>query len=207
MRKTTASIIALCLLVASLSANAQAHPAGLLRGGSDGSPWSADGLSVRDRDTISPELRSTLHAMPPDGLVTVIVTLRDRPNLSALDGHDRSSRKSATVRALQATAAASQRGLMDILRTRQASGQVARARSYWIFNGLAVTATSAVIDELSRRPEVRSIRPNSTIVAPAPGAMTAARELSPRMCCCANRGRQDQTVASSLTGSALNPTL
>jgi hypothetical protein len=52
------------------------------------------------------------------------------------------------------------------LAVRQAEGRVGQVDYLWIFNGLAVTATPAVIQELAARPEVLRIMPNETIQAP-----------------------------------------
>ncbi|MDI6858710.1 MAG: S8 family serine peptidase [Dehalococcoidia bacterium] len=128
---------------------------------------------------VAPAVESALRALPPDGMISVIVTLREQADLDQVKSANRPARLREVERRLKDKAAATQRGLKGLLLARALQGKVARATDFWVFNGLAVTATKDVIEELAARPEVASITPDEIDVVPASPA--AAGEPEPNV--------------------------
>lgn len=107
-----------------------------------------------------PSLLKQLLASDPRKLHRVVVELSAQANLQGLqqDGLSRLDQRSQVTSLLQATALESQAGLLAYLQARQAGGAVQQMRSFWIFNGLALTADVETMLVLAARPEVREIR-------------------------------------------------
>ena len=80
----------------------------------------------------------------------------------------RLQRRRAVVERLRRTAEASQRELRALLAKRQAEGHVLRYKSFWVFNGFAVTADGATLLELAARPEVKHLRADRKHWLPEP---------------------------------------
>ncbi len=116
---------------------------------------------------VDPAVGSRLAALPAGEMSTVIVTLKNQADLTHIRANDRGARLSQVIKTLQNQANATQLHLRALLRKYQDEGQVASFESFWIFNGLAVTATAGVIDELAARPEVALIAPNEIDIRPA----------------------------------------
>ncbi|NLG51466.1 MAG: S8 family serine peptidase [Chloroflexi bacterium] len=108
--------------------------------------------------------------------ITYLVHLREQAplrDLSSISSQDK--RRALLVERLQETARRSQSGVLAYLAAQQRAGEVARYRSYWVFNGLAVEGNLSTALALAQRPEVEAIRPNrvhrlSPPEAPAAGA-------------------------------------
>ena len=118
-------------------------------------------------------------ATDPIGMTTVIVTMRDQVDLRGIPGANQAARQAGIIRALQAQAAASQLPLVAYLDRKAAVGRVARHVSFWVFNGLSVTATPDVILEVANRPDVAGISPDRIDVRPAGGATVAGASSAP----------------------------
>ncbi len=103
----------------------------------------------------------------PAGMRTVIVTMRGQADLGSIPGGSHAARQQGIIRALQAHAAKSQRALVRYLDGERALGHVAGDTSFWVFNGLSVTATPAVIAEIAARADVASVTPDEVPVVPA----------------------------------------
>ncbi len=103
----------------------------------------------------------------PAGMQTVIVTLRTRADLRAVRGGTRAARQAAIIAALRAHASASQTPLVAFLGGQRALGRVARLTSFWLFNGVSITATPAVIAAIAARPDVASVTPDEIAIVPA----------------------------------------
>ena len=116
---------------------------------------------------IAPEVQAAIGSLQVGEMVTVIVTLRDQADLSRIGGPDRPARLKGVITALQARANASQQALKALVETRRSQGRVGRATYLWVLNGLSVTATQEVIQELAARPEVLSITPDEISIVPA----------------------------------------
>jgi len=130
---------------------------------------------------LSPPLRAALAVLPEGRQITVIVTLADQVALPDLSGMERAARLERVVRSLKARAEAAQRPLREAIATWQGQGRVSRATYFWIFDGLALTATAGVVQELAARPDVRSIIPEVIIPGPPPpgAAAPAAASTTP----------------------------
>jgi len=116
---------------------------------------------------LSSQVQQAIESSQEGELQSVIVTLKAQANLANILDRNRRIRISRVIMALQNMADATQTRIRDLLETRQSEGKVAEVEYFWVFNGLAVTATADVIEELAALPEVRSITPNETILAPA----------------------------------------
>jgi subtilisin family serine protease len=126
---------------------------------------------------VAPPLRSALAALAlvgglltapvPDEPVTALVVLRSQAAPVTPYQSGRHQRRQVVERALRAHAAASQRGLLAALDRRAAT-----VEPLWIVDAVVVTAPRAVLRELAARPDVREVRPESTLPAPRLAAAT-----------------------------------
>lgn len=108
-------------------------------------------------------------AAPPAGQVTVVVTLRDRADLTPFRHLPRRERLRGVAEALRRRAGQGQGAVQALLRARRAQGQVSGVTSLWISNGLSVTATPAVVRELLAHPDVLSVTPDEVPIVPTGG--------------------------------------
>ncbi|MGB9377668.1 MAG: S8 family serine peptidase [Mycobacteriales bacterium] len=97
----------------------------------------------------------------------VIVVLSSQADLRAVRGSSRAARLADLKRVLRAKADATQRSLLAFLRTRQSQHRADTIVPLWITNEIKVRATPDVIDELAARSDVKAIRTDATIAAPA----------------------------------------
>ena len=129
-------------------------------------------VSVAQAGTVDRNLDKTLAALDADGMVSVIVRMARAADLdSATAGiaeTNRAARGNAVVSALQDVAASTQGSIMSALAAERAAGNVASVRSYWAFNGLAVTATKAVVEAIAARSDVALVREDDVVHIPAP---------------------------------------
>src|SRR4030043_215508 len=98
---------------------------------------------------IAPELQVQLASLQPGQMITVIVTLKDqyRPEPGALQNLP--NRQKVLIEALQAHSHNSQQAISAALGAAQAQGRVGGVIPFWVFNGLSITATGDVIQELA----------------------------------------------------------
>jgi len=129
---------------------------------------------VDARSPIDPALQRELAATRSRRMVEAVVVLDTQADLSTIRARTRSQRLTAVEGALRATAAGSQRGVLALLDRRRAQHLVASVVPLWIGNQVAVRATPSVIRELAARPEVREVRPDFAIQAPAPTTASEA---------------------------------
>jgi subtilisin family serine protease len=106
-------------------------------------------------------------------LVQAVVVLTAQVDPSTVRAPSRGQRGAALERALRATADATQKGVMTLLRRRQAQGLVTAVDPLWIVNAVSVTADPSVIRELAARKDVRRIDPELTVQAPVAPRSTA----------------------------------
>ena len=118
---------------------------------------------------MTPAFASSLAALGPDEMTTVIVTMRDKADLVATRRTRRRDRLVAVVKALRSEATTSQAGLRVRLRALMRAGQVAEFRPLWVLNAISVTATADAITQLAKRPDVQAIEPDAIDVIPATG--------------------------------------
>ena len=172
MNKVIASAVALSALLLLIGSAGMVQASGLPRSGGAAGP----GTDAK----IDAQLQAEMASLAPGQMTTAIVTLQDQADLSRIPGATRAARQQGVIRALQAHANASQQQVQAFLRAREAQGLVSKTTPFWVFNGLSVTATPEVFQELAARADVAAIRPDAIQVAPiAPVAATApAQNLS-----------------------------
>ncbi|MGD2207523.1 MAG: S8 family serine peptidase, partial [Anaerolineae bacterium] len=108
---------------------------------------------------IEPALLKQVVEGDPGDSYRFVVELSPQARLRPLSRSlDRSDRRRQVVARLQTTARETQMDLLIFLESQQAKGRVKEFRSFWIFNGLAVTANADTLLALAARPEVRIIR-------------------------------------------------
>jgi subtilase family serine protease len=121
---------------------------------------------------IHPALEKKLQKLSPGEKIAVIIELKEQARfssvLSRLPGRTRSQRVQAIVHALREVADRRQGPLREYLNSQKAKGAVKRVIPFWVFNGMAVTATEPLIRQLAARPEVWEIRLDSIIPLPSP---------------------------------------
>lgn len=123
---------------------------------------------------IDPQVQAAVNRAQPGEMLTTIVTMREQADLSQIPGVSRATRQKGVIRALQAKADASQKQIISYLSAQEAMGNVSAFTSMWIFNGLSVTATADVINELASRDDVLKITPDETdIVSTNPLALNS----------------------------------
>jgi subtilisin family serine protease len=126
---------------------------------------------------VHPELEAQLKALPSGGTLPVIVEMVDQADAEAAAAiaprGQRHARVQAVVDALRDHASRHQGAVRALLASEQAQGNVRRVVPFWVFNGLAVTATEPVIRRLAARADVFEVRPDAVIPAP-PGVEPSA---------------------------------
>jgi subtilisin family serine protease len=112
---------------------------------------------------VAPALAAELSALAPGTQVPIIVTLTHSADLAALNaealrqGLDRRERAAFVIPALKAAAEAGQAPLRTDLALWEATKQVSHVRSFWIMDGLALSATEEVVRALAVRSGVSEI--------------------------------------------------
>ncbi len=128
---------------------------------------------------LDPQVQTILAGMQPAAMTTVIVTLAQQADVGAVKGRSRAERQRGVITALRDHASITQRGLRALLETRRSQGRVSRILPFWVFNGLAVTATPDVIRELAAHPDVFSITPDEISIVPVAESVSAAASNPP----------------------------
>ena len=132
--------------------------------------------AVQKPARIDPRVRSEMATLPEGEMMTVIVTLHEQADLDQIQGAGRAGRQEGVIRALQVNSYASQKDLRNALALEGAQGNVSNYTPFWIFNGLSVTATSDVIEQLAITNGVASITPDDIDVVPAAPLAQSAPE-------------------------------
>nr|NIV28438.1 hypothetical protein [Anaerolineae bacterium] len=115
------------------------------------------GQRFRQPPKVEPQLLRRLLDGEPGAQHRVVVDLVQQADLASIPAAmSREQRGSLVVSELQQTARKAQAPLLAFLGQQRQSVQ--RVRSFWIFNGLAVTANADTILEIATRPEVSTIR-------------------------------------------------
>jgi subtilase family serine protease len=117
-------------------------------------------------------LEKKLQRLTPGEKLAVIVELKEQVRhdriLSTMSGRTRRQKAQAVVRALRDVADRHQGPLRKYLKKKIEGGTAERVIPFWIFNGIAVTATEPLIRDLASRSDVREIRLDSIIPLPSP---------------------------------------
>jgi serine protease AprX len=121
---------------------------------------------------ISPELLSTLEHGRPDDEHAVIIRMKDDIDRGVTGTHavhlSRRERLNMVVRELRTRTEQSQQPLRGHLDMQKQLGRVKKMRPFWIFNGIAVTASAETIRGLAARPDVAAVAPDRVITASVP---------------------------------------
>lgn len=116
---------------------------------------------------IEPALRAWVASAQADEKTRVIVHLKDQIDPAEMARLAQGRNQRELIRALKARAAFAQRGAKARLMLRQSQGKAENIAPFWIFNGLAVSATADVIQEIAALPEVSQVTPDEIDVIPA----------------------------------------
>ena len=121
---------------------------------------------------IHPALEKKLQKLTPGEKLAVIVELNEQVSfssiLSSFPGTTRKHRVQTVVHALQEVADRHQGPLRRYLKIQKARGAAKRIIPFWVFNGIAVTATEPLIRRLAARSDVLEVRLDSIIPLPSP---------------------------------------
>ncbi len=115
---------------------------------------------------LSPGLEAQFAQKQDDGAVKVLVVLRDRVDIQALDWNlheqrvDLATRHVTVIETLKDAARGSQADLLANLASRQTRGEVAQYKAHWLINAVMVTATESVIREIAARDDVEIVETN-----------------------------------------------
>jgi serine protease AprX len=162
MNKTTLSAIALIVLLLLVGSVGILQASELPRNSSAAGPGAGGKIDA--------QLQAEMADLAPGQMTTAIVTLKDQAALGQIPGANRAARQQGAIRALQAHTNASQKQIQGFLRARAAQGLVSQTIPYWVFNGLSVTATPEVFQELAARDDVATITPDAIQVTPQTAA-------------------------------------
>ena len=127
-------------------------------------------------EKISPDLALEMQSAAPDDKLAVIVALASQADPAELSSQGQgSSEPEHLIRGLQARSLAAQKGLRAMVAARQVAGEASDVTAFWIFDGMALRATSGLIREMAARADVASIRPELIIPTPqTPAADTSS---------------------------------
>jgi serine protease AprX len=128
---------------------------------------------------IAPELLKELNSTDSFHKHAVIIKLREAVDYQSLKAAaeyvGRRERVKKVVQEIKAATDRSQRDLRSYLAARETLGRVRNVKHFWIFNGIAVSATAEAIQELASRTDVAEIVPDRLFALSAPAlASTAA---------------------------------
>jgi subtilisin family serine protease len=115
----------------------------------------------------------SLAAPAADPFVDVIVVMKSQAAPTVVTP-DRRERIRQLEKALRDHADATQRGARELLAVRRKQGRVTSVVPLWITNAIGARVRSSVAAELAGRPDVREVRPSTTIEAPSAAVATAA---------------------------------
>ncbi|MCB0081137.1 MAG: S8 family serine peptidase, partial [Caldilineaceae bacterium] len=122
---------------------------------------------VRPRDKIDATLMAVMQTAAADDMISVIVELREKENLSDLKERLRKNQIKKIIQRLQRKAQQTQRKVIELVQSRMADGTATSYTSFWMINGLEVTATPTVINELAQLKVVEKIVLNEPVAAPS----------------------------------------
>jgi bacillopeptidase F len=128
--------------------------------------------SVAWSGEIARDLLKEIESRGSDYEHAVIIKLKDvvdYQSLNAVAEHTgRHERVKKVVQEIKAATDRSQRDLQSQLVAQETLGKVRNMKHFWIFNGIAVTATAEAIQELASRADVAEIVPDRVITLSAP---------------------------------------
>jgi subtilisin family serine protease len=119
-----------------------------------------------DTGKIAPEVLTALSTLPAGQKLSVVVQLAKRADLRKFLKLGRKARRTGVIQALKTEASSGQTGIRALLKIRQTEGKVTQVSPLWITNGLLVTATADVIQELALRADVAGIALDAVKIVP-----------------------------------------
>ena len=123
------------------------------------------------RARIAPELSAMLATLDPETELSVIVKLKNLPDLRDFKTKkDKSERRVEIINKLKGSAAIKEVPLKRFLKGKG----VKKVKSLWIINALAVTASAQVVGELAQKHNVAQIVLDSVVEAPVTEIVTEA---------------------------------
>ncbi|MGW6278600.1 S8 family serine peptidase [Kribbella sp. NPDC055071] len=102
--------------------------------------------------------------------VVVVMKSQDAPTVAT---PNRGERLRQLEKVLRDHADATQAGARQLLAVRRKQGRVTSIVPLWITNAISARVRSSVATELAGRPEVREVRPSTTVLAPSVSAAAA----------------------------------
>jgi subtilisin family serine protease len=115
---------------------------------------------------ISHDLHYAILTSVPDEKISVIISLTHKPHITTYTSLEHNERVQRVVNTLKAHAEDSQKEVRQLLEIWERQGKVKDIEPFWIFNGIAMTASQEVIEWLSLHSDIASITPNRTFEAP-----------------------------------------
>ncbi len=120
----------------------------------------------RLRATVSNDVEQQMAGSTGGDMLTVIVKFRQQADVHRQRNGNRQVRQKSLIDEMHTVADTTQAPIRSLLTSRERDGRVAKYQPLWVVNGVSVTATPDVIDELSRRSEVESISSDVADVVP-----------------------------------------
>lgn len=135
-------------------------------------------LTVRlpEAGMLDPALSRQLAAAAPGEEFAVLVKLKKTAGEAAV--HTPRRQRAVLLRELRNRAELSQRDIVAALAQKKQSGRAGQVKPFWIFNGIAVSATADTIRELAARPDVAAVVPDRivTLAAALPATPVSAAD-------------------------------
>lgn len=120
------------------------------------------------RADISQSLVGKLDSLKPGEKTSVVVFMKDSYGPTILSGSTKDK-----ISALQAVSARTQGDIISFISKRRSEGKAGNHHSFWLFNGLCVSADKDTILELSNRSDVETVIPNFILSLPENPAINA----------------------------------
>jgi len=125
-------------------------------------------ITGAEAGVIEPAVQSAIVQAAGNAPIDVIVTFRDRVDVNAIQDSNRTLRRARLVSALRSRASLSEQPVRTLL----ASRGIARARSLWVINSVAVSVPPQLIANLAKLPGVESVRLDAQVSAPVTPSST-----------------------------------
>jgi subtilisin family serine protease len=123
---------------------------------------------------LSPDLKEKLKTLKEEEYISCLVMFKDQvsPNDLALCRKlkTRNERHSSIIYRLKDKKDKAQKGILSYLEEQKNKGSVKSYRSFWIVNGILITASKEEIEKIALRPEVEIVSPNYPVSLIAPVA-------------------------------------
>jgi len=117
-------------------------------------------------------LSERLQYVQEEEYISAIIRMTDQADLKVatkgIVGRNKALRSRNVIRKLQSTAKERQEDLITLLEKEKSLGNVLSYTSFWIFNGLSIEATPAVIEKIASLEDVEIINLDHPIAQPAP---------------------------------------